>query len=114
MTATLPAPAETPLSARAAGPLFPIGRNGKPRDPTTVARYIRDGIDVRGRVVRLEGGRSTDGSWWTTAAAVSRFLAALTAAWGDATPSQSGAASDAVQEFERLRAASRKRRKAAP
>lgn len=103
---------EIRISARAAGRLFPPGRHDKPRDPGTVARYVRDGLAVRGRVVRLEGGRNTDGGWWTTAEAVARFLAELTAAWGDATPTRARAAGDAVDEFKRLRQSRRATRKA--
>jgi hypothetical protein len=60
--------------------LFPPGRHGLPRLPATVARYIQRGIEVEGQVIRLEGGADTAGSWWTTAEAVERFLARLTAA----------------------------------
>jgi hypothetical protein len=55
--------------------LFPRGRMGRPRHPETIGDYVRRGY----RGIHLEGGALTDGGWWSTAAAVDRFLAAVTA-----------------------------------
>jgi hypothetical protein len=55
--------------------LFPRGRMGRPRHPETIGDYVRRGY----RGIYLEGGALTDGGWWSTAAAVDRFLAAVTA-----------------------------------
>ncbi len=95
------------VPVRLVAQLFPISRHGQLRRPRTIARYIRDGIVVGdGEVVRLEGGADPDmRRWWTTAAAVDRFLRELTAArLGVPLPAASSRpASAARAEFERLR-----------
>jgi hypothetical protein len=102
-----PPPTEPKLRASQAAHLFPPGRMGKPRLPETIARYVRDGIDVGGVTVRLEGGADTAGSWWTTAAAVERFLGRLTAARMGAGAALPARPSRASAEFQRLRNAAR-------
>jgi hypothetical protein len=51
--------------------------------PETVGRWVRDGLVVNGRRVRLEAVKL--GRWRTSEAALARFAAALTAAEGGAT-----------------------------
>ena len=53
--------------------LLPAVR-GKARDPWTLVRWIKDGKDG----IRLEGFTGPDGAWWSSKAALARFLAALT------------------------------------
>ncbi|MDX6341814.1 MAG: hypothetical protein QOH87_1952, partial [Trebonia sp.] len=54
---------------------WPAGWLGRPCHPDTLADYVRRGL----RGIYLEGGHSGNAGWWSTAAAVDRFLAALTA-----------------------------------
>ena len=60
--------------------VLPPGRNGRPVAPSTVFRWVRDGV----RGIRLEAIR-IGGRWLTTREAVARFSAALTAAEAPST-----------------------------
>ena len=76
------------LSLSAAGRLFPGHRGGAAVDPSTVFRWVTKGTRTpAGRLVRLEAVR-VGGRWLTSRGAVSRFVAALTAAAdpGSSTP----------------------------
>ena len=52
--------------------LFP-GADGRPTSRWSVARWVGAGVTVRGERIRLEGVR-VGGRWFTTAAAVARFV----------------------------------------
>jgi hypothetical protein len=80
------------LSLSAAGRLFPGHRGGKSVDPSTVFRWVTKGTRTPGgRPVKLEAVR-VGGRWLTSRGAVTRFVAALTAA-SDPTPSSTAPAS---------------------
>ena len=92
-------------AARLAGP----GRGNRPTHLSTVLRWILDGVKTpSGERVRLEAAR-IGSRWMTTAAAVQRFVEALTPRLdGDAsppprTPTARKRASDrATKRLERL------------
>jgi hypothetical protein len=80
MTATLDIAKETPLSLAAAAKRLPRLRAGRPLHPATVLRWILDGVRGRdGDRIRLEAVR-IGGRWCTSAEALQRFLATLSAA----------------------------------
>jgi hypothetical protein len=92
--------AETPLTLAAAARRLPPVRRAKPVHPATVLRWVLRGLLAPdGRRVRL-AARRVGGSWCTTAEAVERFLAALSALPGPAaaptprTPGQRQRASE--------------------
>jgi hypothetical protein len=67
------------LSLAAAGRLFPAHRGAGSVSPSTVFRWARKGLkSPDGRLVRLEAVR-VGARWLTSRAAVTRFVAALTA-----------------------------------
>src|SRR4051812_30723995 len=70
--------AEKPLSLWRAAELIPPARNGKRTNASTIFRWVRDGATgPDGQRVYLEALK-LPGRWLTTAAAVQRFLEALT------------------------------------
>lgn len=90
------------LALSAAGRLFPGHRGRAAIDPSTVFRWVTKGAKTpAGGLVRLEAVR-VGGRWLTSRGAVSRFVAALTAAADPApslpirTPTQRRRASEAA------------------
>jgi len=73
---------ERPITLSQASKLYPASTS-----TATILRHITRGVKVRGETVRLEGSR-LGGRWITTADAVARFQASLTARAGvDPPPS---------------------------
>jgi hypothetical protein len=84
MFAPLDLAAETPQTISATARQFPPMRAGRPVHPATVVRWITVGVrGPDGGRVRLEAAR-LGGRWITTAQAVKRFIAALSAVTGAA------------------------------
>jgi hypothetical protein len=80
ITADLPIDLESEklLSMAQAARLFPPNRGNRPVHPSTVSRWIVNGVLLRdGQRARLEGVVRPSG-WFTSAEAVQRFLAVLT------------------------------------
>ncbi len=68
------------LTLSAAGRLLPGHRGSKAVNPSTVFRWVTKGLaGPGGSVIRLEAARA-GARWLTSSAAVTRFVAALTAA----------------------------------
>jgi hypothetical protein len=87
------------LSLSGAGRLFPGHRGGNSVDPSTVFRWVTKGMRTPdGRFVRLEAVR-VGARWLTSRPAVTRFVAALTAAAdpSPATPSPPPARTSAAR-----------------
>jgi hypothetical protein len=69
---------ETLLSMGQAARKFPPYRQNRPVNPSTIWRWICDGVKLRdGTVVRLEGVRCGD-RWLTSQEAIARFIDAQT------------------------------------
>jgi hypothetical protein len=101
---------ERAISLRAATKFYPTGRGGRPTHETTVQRHIKEGVKLpSGEVVRLEGARCGY-RWFTSAEAIGRFMARLTAgSLGDAapiaaTPDRQKALREAARECEAMAA----------
>jgi hypothetical protein len=99
---------ERPIGLKEAAKLYPIGRGGRPTHETTIQRHIKRGVEVsNGEIVRLEGARCGY-RWVTSAEAISRFMARLTAgALGEATsatmaPDRQKSLREAARECEAL------------
>jgi hypothetical protein len=74
------------LALTQAAKRFPPYRAGRPLNPSTVFRWITDGVRAPGgRRIRLEGVR-LGGRWLTSEQALARFIDAQTAAQITSTP----------------------------
>jgi hypothetical protein len=88
---------------------FPSYREGRPVHPTTLYRWITDGVKLRdGSVVRLEGVRCGD-RWLTSEEAIVRFIERQTPdlstprqAHGPSTASRERAAQRAGKQLEQI------------
>jgi hypothetical protein len=79
---------ETPLSLDQAAKRLPPFRQGRPVNPTTVSRWITEGICLPdGRRVRLDAVR-VGGRWLTSVEALNRFAAAQTPQFQAERPAQ--------------------------
>jgi hypothetical protein len=97
------------LNLGAAARRFPPYRENKPVNPSTVFRWIKDGVRLPGGSrVRLEAVR-LGGRWLTSGPAIERFIACQTPQFNDApavrtpTPAQRAKAAErAGKELEKL------------
>jgi hypothetical protein len=80
---------ETMLGLPAAARRLPCFRSDRPVSPSTVWRWIKDGVRLaNGRIIRLEAIR-LGARWVTSAEALGRFVAAQTPDFeGAPTPAQ--------------------------
>jgi hypothetical protein len=99
---------ETTLGLAAAARRLPPFRNGRPVSPSTIWRWITEGVKLPdGRTVRLEGAR-IGARWVTSAEALARFVSAQTPDLNAAGPQPQApsrrqrAAERAGRELERL------------
>ena len=74
------------LSMGQAARRFPPYRGNRPVNPSTIFRWIKDGVRLPdGRSVHLEAAR-VGGRWLTSEQALARFIGAQTPAVGQPTP----------------------------
>jgi hypothetical protein len=113
--------AEPKLGLQAAAALVPPFRCGRPTNPSTIFRWIKDGVRLpSGKRLHLEG-RRIGGRWVTSAGALKRFSDGQTQAHGGqveahhqpAPRSPAARQRAARQAFEEIKAPSRARRERA-